>query len=141
MSSPTSTAFSPQLPSEDPSFSPFQLNDFPYPSWEYLSWKHKIPPTLQEMNELDKMGVAYAYEARDVVEHELYVAEKRFIQQLIVARTFQLRLIKAKDRLHQINHSLSLMVNVAENDVSSKENPNLRISQNGKNLFRLASFN
>lgn len=92
------------------------------------------------MNELDKMGIAYAYEAWDVVENELHLAEKRYLQQLIMARTFQLRLFKAKDKLLQINHNLRLMVNVALKDVSSEENPNLHTAQTGKNLPLVVGF-
>jgi hypothetical protein len=105
-----------------------------------LTQKHKIPPELHAMNELDKMGLAYAYEARDVVENELRLAEKRYIQQLIVTKTYLLRLVNAKDKLRQMSHDLDTMVNKALYDISDEENPNLHVSHAGKNSFYLVSF-
>jgi hypothetical protein len=64
------------------------------------------------LDELDKMGVAYALEKRDAVAAELLVAERRYRQQLIATRSFQIKLSRVKRKLQRMNEKVGVMLNV-----------------------------
>jgi hypothetical protein len=88
------------------------------PTVEDLFEKHSVPDGLRNMDELQKMGVVYAFEARGIVEEELNLAVRRFHQQAIVLRTYELRVRLAQEKLSKVNNNLEVVVDVAGGDFS-----------------------
>jgi hypothetical protein len=68
------------------------------------------------MEEIDKLGIAYVYEACDVIQDEVNIAERRYRQMILLMRAYHLRFLKARDRLHKAQRQRDLVVMVAQED-------------------------
>jgi len=96
-------------------------------SWDHQSdevyRKHDLPQPLDAMDETDRLGIAYVYEACDVIQDELNIALRRYQQMVLMTRAYQLRVLKTRGRLQKARQDRDLLVNVALRDVTAAANP------------------
>jgi hypothetical protein len=95
---------------------------------ENIYKEHHLPLPLQAMDEIDRMGLAYAHEVRNVVQDEVNIAERHYRQTLIMARIYYLRYQRAQDKLQHLQQKLGVLVDVALRDVSNPVSPNFNDS-------------
>jgi hypothetical protein len=82
-------------------------------SIEDIYKEHGLPPILYTMHEIDRMGLAYAFEARKIVQDEVNSAERRYRQILIVARIYHVHFLEAQERLQHMQRELDALVEAA----------------------------
>ena len=80
---------------------------------------HSLPPILSKMDDGDVVKLGYACEARDVLEDEMRIAERHYRQMILVARSYELRVLHAKSQLEQANSGLRSLIDTAVGTVSS----------------------
>jgi hypothetical protein len=83
------------------------------PNDRWLGEEHELPSPLQKMGEIDRMGLAYAHEVRNVVQDEVNIAERRYRQMLIMTRIYYLHFLRAQDGLQHLQQKLEVVVNIA----------------------------
>jgi hypothetical protein len=76
------------------------------------------------MEEVDRMGLAYAHEVRNIAQDEANIAERRYRQMLIMTRIYHLHFLRAQDKLQHLQQKLEVIVDVALQDVSNPVGPN-----------------
>src|SRR5262245_38401632 len=86
--------------------------------------EHQLPSPLNTMDEVDRMGIAYAHEMRNAIQDEVNMAERRYRQMLILTRVYYLHFIRAQDRLQHLQKDLEVVVDTALNDAPNPSSPN-----------------
>lgn len=80
------------------------------------------------------MGVAYAFETHAILTGEASLAERRYRQKLIVARTFELQFQKAQQQVKKLNVELDLIVVAALKKVAPVTAPSKRYPSDYKDV-------
>ena len=84
------------------------------PSWEDVCNQYEIPPSLSDLEHLDRTGLAYLYSSRSILQEEAQLAEQRYHQQILVLRAFELRYTRAEAKLSAASQKLDLIAKVAQ---------------------------
>jgi hypothetical protein len=92
---------------------------------------------LNIMEEIDKLGIAYVYEACDVIQDEVNIAERCYRQMILIMRAYHLRFLKAQDRLHKAQQQRNLVVMVAHGATPNSASAAPFVSDGEKNMVLL----
>jgi len=98
-------------------------NASPNNSAEEIFERHKLPFNLLALEEADQMGVAYAFETQAILASEVGLAERRYRQQIIIAKAYELQFLKAQQQLKKLNAQLDLTVIAALKKVAPVTTP------------------
>lgn len=81
--------------------------------------RHAFHPNLLSLDEMDRISIAFVFEAYDTIKDEVNVAQKQYHQMALVTRTYELRFQKAQKRLEEARRKHDSLYGVALRDVST----------------------
>ncbi|KIM72029.1 hypothetical protein PILCRDRAFT_16501 [Piloderma croceum F 1598] len=81
-----------------------------------------LPSSLNAMDEARKMSIAYACEAYNAQEAEAVKAERQYRQLVVAARSYELRMLAARDKVRQVKQSVDILVNIALDQMEAATN-------------------
>jgi hypothetical protein len=80
---------------------------------------HSLPSILSRLHIADLVRLAYACEVRNALAESTNTAERQYRQVILVARSYEMRMVNAQSRLHDADDELRHIVDTAVRSASS----------------------
>ena len=81
--------------------------------------RYGLPSVLHSLDDVNRMGIAYACEARNVVQDEANIAERRYRQILFIAKIYHAHFLRAQEKLQHLQRRLDEVIDVGVKEASS----------------------